>query len=134
MRGNVWGLSRRLPETVDVRLPTIADRFHIRRGRSDPTAVDTLRLTDQLCAVEGLEMVVASSSQNVDWEKLTEKALGDVVDGQLPPWVKLPALPSAATDCLQIAHAPEVAPSELAEPIQKDSGLTCLILRHVNSS
>jgi len=79
-------------------------------------------------------MARASSSQDVNWEELTEKSLGNVVDGQLPPWVKLPALPSAVTDCLQIAQSPEVAPSELAGPIQKDAGLTCLILRHVNSS
>jgi len=79
-------------------------------------------------------MPVASSPSNVDWEKLTEDVLGDLSDGQLPPWVKLPALPSVVTECMQIARAPDVAPVELAEPIQKDAGLTCLILRHINSS
>ena len=79
-------------------------------------------------------MAVAASAPNIDWEKLTEDVLGELSDGQLPPWVKLPALPSAVTECMQIARAPDVAPVELAEPIQKDAGLTCLILRHINSS
>jgi serine/threonine-protein kinase len=48
--------------------------------------------------------------------------------------VKLPSPPTALLRCMQKAKDPTAAAADLAPIIEKDSGLTCQILRYANSS
>ncbi|GAB4144251.1 MAG: hypothetical protein Tsb009_15810 [Planctomycetaceae bacterium] len=52
----------------------------------------------------------------------------------LPPHVELPVLPQAAIDFSRRSQDPNVTVDELGKIIEKDSGLTCDLLKHVNSS
>ncbi len=70
----------------------------------------------------------------VDWTALREEFLPEADSIGLPPAVKLPILPAALTKFLQLANAPEVTFQELGEVISTDAGLTCELLKYVNSA
>ncbi|MFQ5733867.1 MAG: HDOD domain-containing protein [Planctomycetaceae bacterium] len=71
---------------------------------------------------------------DIDWEAITREELGEFTTSELPPTLKLPALPHAATAFVQKANEPDVSIDELARIIETDSGLTTELLKYVNSS
>lgn len=75
-----------------------------------------------------------SAAPRVNWDEISVSLLGQRNARILPPWVKLPSLPSAVMECVRLSQDPEVAPADFARAIEKDSGLTCILLRHVNSA
>lgn len=70
----------------------------------------------------------------MNWTDLRHSLLGDQKRRILPPKVKVPVLPNALTKFCRKAEDPRVSPCELAAIIETDAGLTCDLLRHVNSS
>jgi HD-like signal output (HDOD) protein len=70
----------------------------------------------------------------MNWTELRLSLLGDQKRRLLPPKVKVPVLPAALTKFCRKAEDPRVSPCELAAIIETDAGLTCDLLRHVNSS
>lgn len=70
----------------------------------------------------------------MDWSKVRESLLPTGKRSVVPPQVKLPILPIAVTKFSQKAKNPQVTASELGRIIEADSGLTCELLRNVNSS
>ena len=69
-----------------------------------------------------------------NWSELRKSVLGDQKRRMLPPKVKVPTLPAALMKFCRRADDPRVSPCELASIIETDAGLTCNLLRHVNSS
>lgn len=70
----------------------------------------------------------------LNWTETRRSLIGDRVRSILPPRVKLPVLPRAITEFSRKAEDPEASPADLGRIIETDSGLTCDLLRHVNSS
>lgn len=70
----------------------------------------------------------------MNWSELRESLLGATPKSVVPPSVKLPILPLAITKFAERADDPEASPGELARLIESDTGLTCELLRYVNSS
>lgn len=70
----------------------------------------------------------------IDWTKLRIELIGDRTASVLPPSIKLPTLPQALIEFNRRAEDPNVGVNELGKIIQSDSGLTCELLRYVNSS
>lgn len=70
----------------------------------------------------------------VEWDKIREKALGNQADFSLPDDVKLPMMRSVVTKFTQKANDPNFPSKKLGEIIESDTGLTCDLLRHVNSA
>lgn len=73
-------------------------------------------------------------SATVDWTQLRQSILSKDSGQPAPPWVKLPSPPTALLRCMQKSQDPTTAAADLAPIIEKDSGLTCQILRYANSS
>ncbi|MBW3540815.1 MAG: HDOD domain-containing protein [Planctomycetes bacterium] len=69
-----------------------------------------------------------------DWSVVWNKWMGLRTETVLPPWVKLPALSSALLEFIEAAQQPGAGPAELGRVVERDAGLTCLLLRHVNSA
>lgn len=76
----------------------------------------------------------AASPSPADWIGLRDELLGKRIEQSLPPWVKLPCLPTAVMQFVSKAQNPEAGPAELGDIIARDSGLSCILLRHVNAS
>lgn len=70
----------------------------------------------------------------IDWTQKREALLGKTSDPHLLPDIKLPVLPKALTDFSQKADDPACEIPELASIVDSDTGLTCQLLRTVNSS
>ena len=70
----------------------------------------------------------------MDWTALRVSLIGTESRSFIPPRVKLPILPLAVTKFAKRADDPNATPKELGEIIETDSGLTCALLRYVNSS
>lgn len=70
----------------------------------------------------------------MNWTALRCSLLGEKNRSILPPRVKLPVLPLAVMKFSKKAEEPDVTPRELGKIIESDSGLTCELLRYVNSS
>ncbi len=70
----------------------------------------------------------------MDWNRLREKFLGPHKKTILPPGVKLPMLPTALMEFSRESMLPNANPKHLGEIIESDAGLTCELLRYVNSS
>lgn len=72
----------------------------------------------------------------INWESERKKLFGD--DGEneylLPPEISLPAMPIAVTEFCRMAESPDACPRELAKVVESDAGLTCELLKYVNSS
>ncbi|QDT37100.1 HDOD domain-containing protein [Stratiformator vulcanicus] len=82
-------------------------------------------------------MAAATTEANLDtsgWTERIDRALGQFAASELPPTLKLPALPHAVASFQQKASDPDVAIKDLARIIETDTGLTLELLRHVNSS
>jgi HD-like signal output (HDOD) protein len=69
-----------------------------------------------------------------NWTAIRKSVLGDQKRRLLPPKLKVPTLPAALMKFCRRADDPRVSPCELASIIETDAGLTCNLLRHVNSS
>lgn len=69
-----------------------------------------------------------------DWKTLHSEALKDFTLSDLPPTVRLPALPVAVTQFTQKANEPDASIKELAQIVETDTGMTVELLRYVNSS
>jgi HD-like signal output (HDOD) protein len=70
----------------------------------------------------------------MDWKIIREKLLGPPKRSILPPSVKLPVLPTALMEFSRRSSEPDATPKALGEIIESDAGLTCELLRYVNSS
>ncbi len=70
----------------------------------------------------------------MDWSALREKLLGKETQSIVPPSVKLPMLPRALMEFNQMAENPDVITKDLAAVIESDAGLTCELLKSVNSA
>ena len=70
----------------------------------------------------------------MDWSALRQSLLGTKSRRLVPPRVKLPILPLAVAKFSQAADAPNASPAVLGKIVETDSGLTCELLRYVNSS
>jgi len=69
-----------------------------------------------------------------DWTAIRKSLVGDDPKSVLPPRVKLPVLPQAALEFSRRSQDEDASPKELGTIIEADSGLSCELLRHVNSS
>jgi len=70
----------------------------------------------------------------MNWEKLRRKLLGRHKKAILPTDIKLPVLPTALLEFSRQSVRPDANPKLLGEIIESDAGLTCELLRYVNSS
>ncbi len=70
----------------------------------------------------------------VNWTELRRSLLGDHDPAMLPPKIQLPMLPHAVLEFSRKADDPNSSASELARIVETDSGLTCDLLKYVNSS
>ncbi len=70
----------------------------------------------------------------VNWCRLRRQLIGDFDPGKIPPRIEVPVLPRALNDFIQRAEQPDVTALELGKCIESDVGLTCELLRLVNSS
>jgi len=71
---------------------------------------------------------------SVNWTELRRSLLGDHDPSVLPPSVQLPMLPHAVLEFSRKAEDPNAGPGELGRIIETDSGLTCDLLKYVNSA
>ncbi len=78
--------------------------------------------------------MAATIETSLDWKSIRETLLNVPTARPTPPWVKLPSPPTALLRCMQRAQAPDATASELARILERDAGLTCQILRRVNSA
>ena len=70
----------------------------------------------------------------VNWTELRKSILGEQKRKLLPAKIKAPMLPMALTKFCRKADDPKASPCDLAAIIESDGGLTCALLRHVNSA
>jgi serine/threonine-protein kinase len=70
----------------------------------------------------------------VNWTELRRSLLGDHDPSVLPPAIPLPMLPHAVLEFSRKAEDPDAGPAELGRIIETDSGLTCDLLKYVNSA
>jgi HD-like signal output (HDOD) protein len=70
----------------------------------------------------------------MDWTQLRTKLIGGRTEIVLPPSIKLPTLPQALLDFNRRAEDPNTGVNELGKIIQSDTGLTCELLKVVNSA
>lgn len=71
---------------------------------------------------------------DIDWAKVRAEALGEFTLADLPPTLKLPALPHAVALFLEKSKDPDIDVRVLAGIVETDTGLTLELLRHVNST
>lgn len=69
-----------------------------------------------------------------NWTKIRQERLSVLEEAVLPPDVKLPILPRAITEFTEKAASESADPKELAHIVESDAGLTCELLRVVNSA
>lgn len=70
----------------------------------------------------------------MDWTKYREEKMGGKSGSVLPPTIKLPTLPQALMLFSKRCADPESSPKELGAIVETDAGLTCDLLKHINSS
>ncbi len=70
----------------------------------------------------------------MDWTQLRTELLGSGQAFVLPPSIKLPVMPEAVIRFTREAEDPNTSPKKLAEIIETDAGMSCSLLKHVNSS
>ncbi len=70
----------------------------------------------------------------VNWTELRRSLVGDRDPSVLPPNIRLPMLPHAVLEFSRKAEDPDAGPHELGRIIETDSGLSCDLLKYVNSS
>jgi HD-like signal output (HDOD) protein len=69
-----------------------------------------------------------------DWSAIRKSVLGDEPKSVLPPRVRLPVFPKAAIEFTRKSQEEDASTTVLGKIVETDSGLTCELLRHVNSS
>jgi len=69
-----------------------------------------------------------------DWTKLRKELIGEGKQSPLPAQIKLPMLPKAVMEFSQKAEDPNSTPKQLSKIIETDAGISCEMLRMVNSS
>lgn len=69
-----------------------------------------------------------------NWELLRREALEASPFPGLPDGFQLPALPGAVNAFIERSADPEASSKELASIVESDSGLTCELLKYVNSA
>ena len=69
-----------------------------------------------------------------DWTKLRKDLIGEGKKSPLPSEIKLPMLPKAVMEFSRKAEDPNTTPKELSKIIETDAGISCELLRMVNSS
>ena len=69
-----------------------------------------------------------------DWTAIRKSIVGNDPKSLLPSRLKLPILPHAALQFSRKSQEEDASPTELGAIIESDSGLTCEMLRYVNSS
>lgn len=70
----------------------------------------------------------------INWCELKIELLGETRKNLLPPNIKLPMLPKAVLEFTQKAKDPNTNNIELGTIIESDAGLTCDLLRFINSA
>lgn len=70
----------------------------------------------------------------INWKTVRQTLLGDRVDSVLPPDIKIPVLPKVLTEFLTRSKNENCTFQQLGSIIQTDAGLTCELLRSLNSS
>jgi HD-like signal output (HDOD) protein len=70
----------------------------------------------------------------MNWTAIRQSLIGDRNETVLPPNIKLPMLPTAVTEFSRKADDPNSTAAQLGKIIEADSGLTCELLRYVNSA
>lgn len=70
----------------------------------------------------------------INWTEFRRSLLGDHDPQVFPPRIQLPILPHALMEFSRKAESPDACTTELGRIIESDSGLTCDLLRYVNSS
>ncbi|HUG93264.1 MAG TPA: HDOD domain-containing protein [Planctomycetaceae bacterium] len=69
-----------------------------------------------------------------DWNELRLALMGQRDSRILPPWVKLPFLPSVLLEFVYTAQSPDSTAEQVGAILEKDAGLTAALLRHVNAA
>lgn len=70
----------------------------------------------------------------LQWSDLRSSALETIRTQELPDDIELPALPQAVSEFVEESSNPDFEYPKLAAIIEKDAGLTCELLRYVNSA
>lgn len=81
-----------------------------------------------------MPVITATSHNTLDWTELRRGLLLHEDQLRLPAHWKLPALPRAITQFLQLAGNPDVDLRKLSKILEEDPFLTCELLKYVNSS
>ena len=68
-----------------------------------------------------------------DWKSLRTRLVASYSPKALPPNIQLPVLPDALMKFSEKASDPEADTRELSQIVETDAGLSCDLLRHVNS-
>lgn len=71
---------------------------------------------------------------SIDWTALRLSLLASTPRSPFPPTFKLPILPHAVTEFTQKANSTGAGPAELGRILERDAGLTCDLLKYVNSA
>ncbi|MFK7777286.1 MAG: HDOD domain-containing protein [Gimesia sp.] len=69
-----------------------------------------------------------------DWTRLRKEYIGEGKQSPLPSQIKLPMLPKAVMEFSEKAEDPNATTKELSRIIETDAGISCELLRMVNSS
>ncbi|MCA9069903.1 MAG: HDOD domain-containing protein, partial [Planctomycetaceae bacterium] len=72
--------------------------------------------------------------ESPNWTEIRQAKLADLHGSVLPPDLKLPILPQALTEFSEKAADPNVNPKILGQIVERDAGLTCELLRNINSA
>lgn len=72
--------------------------------------------------------------ESPQWTEIRKSKLAALKGSVLPPDLKLPILPQALTEFSEKAVDPNINPKELGNIVESDAGLTCELLRNVNSA
>jgi len=75
-----------------------------------------------------------TESPALKWNDLRATALESIQTQKIPADIELPALPQAVTEFVDQSSHPDFEFPKLALIIEKDAGLTCELLRYVNSA
>lgn len=70
----------------------------------------------------------------IDWTKIRKDLIGEGKQSPLPSHIKLPMLPKAVMEFSEKAEDPNSTPKALSKIIETDAGISCELLRMVNSS
>jgi serine/threonine-protein kinase len=79
-------------------------------------------------------MSVICDPSTLNWDELRLALMGCRDQRILPPWVKLPFLPSVLLEFVYTAQSPDSTAEQLGGILEKDAGLTAALLRHVNAA